>query len=89
MPDAADAEEDGADGCQGEDHGAEGVVEAPSPRALLVIVGDHLKGEMRPSMTCNFSMFAVTVSDNETVRRHFAHLQKNENLSAACEFLRL
>ena len=84
MPDAADAEQDGADGCQSEDHGAEGVVETPSPRALLVIVGDHLKKEISPSMTCNFSM--CTVSDNETARRHFAHLQKNENLTAACEF---
>ena len=45
VPDAADAEEDGADGGQGEDHGAEGVVEAPPPRAPLVAVGDHLKGE--------------------------------------------
>ena len=44
-PDTTDAEEDGADGGQGEDHGAEGVVEAPPPRAPLVAVGDHLKGE--------------------------------------------
>ena len=45
MPDAADAEQDGADGGEGEDHGAEGVVEAPSPRALLVVVGDILNKE--------------------------------------------